>query len=46
MPLHAQKGTIWCALWAEQIIIYLYVFKNEAGQMVTVERERYRVMND
>lgn len=42
-PLHPQKVTVWCALWAEGII-GPYFFKNEAGNNVTVNGERYRAM--
>lgn len=42
-PLHPQKITVWCALWAGGII-GPYVFKDDAGQNVTVNGERYRSM--
>lgn len=42
-PLHPEKVTVWCALWAGGII-GPYVFKNDAGQNVTVNGERYRDM--
>jgi hypothetical protein len=42
-PLHPQKITVWCALWAGGVI-GPYVFKNDDGQNVTVNGERYRDM--
>lgn len=42
-PLHPQKITVWCALWAGGVI-GPYVFKNDDGQNVTVNGERYRNM--
>ena len=42
-PLHPEKLTVWCALWAGGII-GLYFFKNDAGQNVTVNEDRYRAM--
>ena len=41
LPLHLQKCTVWCGLWAGGII-GPYFFKNEAGVNVTVNVERYR----
>ncbi|GFY17760.1 uncharacterized protein TNCV_1074951 [Trichonephila clavipes] len=42
-PLHPEKLTIWCALWAGGIIDP-YFFKNDEGQNVTVNGDRYRAM--
>ncbi|GFV02996.1 putative DD41D transposase [Trichonephila clavipes] len=42
-PLHPEKPTVWCALWAGGII-GLYFFKNDEGHNVTVNNDRYRVM--
>lgn len=44
-PLHPQKVTVWCGLYAGGII-GPYFFKNEAGANVTVNGERYRDMLD
>ncbi|GFW25669.1 transposable element Tc3 transposase [Trichonephila clavipes] len=40
-PLHKDKLTVWCALWAGGII-GPYVFKNDEGHNVTVNADRYR----
>ncbi|GFW93837.1 transposable element Tc3 transposase [Trichonephila clavipes] len=40
-PLHPEKLTVWCALWAGGII-GLYFFKNDEGHNVTVNGDRYR----
>ncbi|GFU05166.1 uncharacterized protein TNCV_575101 [Trichonephila clavipes] len=42
-PLHPEKLTVWCALWAGEII-GPYVFKNDEGHNVTVNGDRYRAM--
>ncbi|GFY00868.1 uncharacterized protein TNCV_3542421 [Trichonephila clavipes] len=42
-PLHPEKLTVWCALWAGGII-GLYFFKNYKGHNVTVTGDRYRAM--
>ena len=42
-PLHPEKCTVWCGLWAGGII-GPYFFKNEAGLRVTVNGIRYRAM--
>ncbi|GFS96913.1 putative DD41D transposase [Trichonephila clavipes] len=42
-PLHPEKLTVWCALWAGGII-GLYFFKNDEGHDVTVNGDRYRAM--
>lgn len=42
-PLHPEKLTVWCALWAGGII-GPYFFKNDGGQNVTVNGDRYRAM--
>ncbi|GFT76485.1 putative transposable element [Trichonephila clavipes] len=42
-PLHLEKLTVWCALWAGGII-GPYFFKNDEGHNVTVNGDRYRVM--
>ncbi|GFS81932.1 putative DD41D transposase [Trichonephila clavipes] len=42
-PLHPEKLTVWCALWAGGII-GPYFFKNDEGQNVTVNGDRYRDM--
>ncbi|GFW89659.1 uncharacterized protein TNCV_1025431 [Trichonephila clavipes] len=42
-PLHPEKLTVWCALWAGEII-GPYFFKNDEGHNVTVNGGRYRAM--
>ncbi|GFX38061.1 transposable element Tc3 transposase [Trichonephila clavipes] len=42
-PLHPEKLTVWCALWAGGII-GPYFFKNDDGHNVTVNGDRYRAM--
>ncbi|GFW09355.1 DUF4817 domain-containing protein [Trichonephila clavipes] len=42
-PLHPEKLTVWCALWAVGII-GPYFFKNDEGHNVTVNSDRYRAM--
>ncbi|GFT24350.1 DUF4817 domain-containing protein [Trichonephila clavipes] len=42
-PLHPEKLTVWCALWAGGII-GSYFFKNDEGHNVTVDGDRYRAM--
>ncbi|GFW24688.1 putative transposable element [Trichonephila clavipes] len=42
-PLHTEKLTVWCALWAGGII-GPYFFKNDEGHKVTVNGDRYRAM--
>ncbi|GFW35012.1 transposable element Tc3 transposase [Trichonephila clavipes] len=42
-PLHPEKLTVWCALWAGGII-GPYFFKNDKGPNVTVNGDRYRAM--
>ncbi|GFX67014.1 uncharacterized protein TNCV_4181391 [Trichonephila clavipes] len=42
-PLHPEKLSVWCALWAGGII-GPYFFKNDAGHNVTVNGDRYRTM--
>ncbi|GFW71552.1 putative transposase [Trichonephila clavipes] len=42
-PLHPEKLTVWCALWAGRII-GPYFFKNDEGHNVTVNGDRYRAM--
>ncbi|GFX20988.1 uncharacterized protein TNCV_2044641 [Trichonephila clavipes] len=39
-PLHLEKLTVWCALWAGGII-GPYFFKNDEGHNVTVNGDRY-----
>ncbi|GFX05397.1 uncharacterized protein TNCV_1007191 [Trichonephila clavipes] len=39
-PLHAEKLTVWCALWA----VVESFFKNDEGHNVTVNDDRYRAM--
>ncbi|GFV83805.1 transposase [Trichonephila clavipes] len=41
-PLHPEKLTVWCALWAVGIIGPY--FKNDEGHNVTVNGDRYRAM--
>ncbi|GFX46727.1 transposase [Trichonephila clavipes] len=41
-PLHPEKLTVWCALWAGGIIGPY--FKNDDGHNVTVNGDRYRAM--
>ncbi|GFV44037.1 transposase [Trichonephila clavipes] len=43
-PLHPDKLTVWCALWAGGII-GPYFFKHDECHNVTVNGDRYRVMN-
>ncbi|GFW54145.1 DDE_3 domain-containing protein [Trichonephila clavipes] len=43
-PLHPEKLTVWCALWAGGII-GPYFFKNDEGHNVTVNGDWYRAMN-
>ncbi|GFT44746.1 hypothetical protein TNCV_2845321 [Trichonephila clavipes] len=42
-PLHPEKLTVWCALWAGGII-GPYFFKNDEGHNVTVNGDRYRAV--
>ncbi|GFX04816.1 putative transposable element [Trichonephila clavipes] len=42
-PLHPEKLTVWCALWAGGII-GPYFFKNDEGHKVTVNGDQYRAM--
>ncbi|GFU48455.1 uncharacterized protein TNCV_221541 [Trichonephila clavipes] len=42
-PLHPEKLTVWCALWAGGII-GPYFFKNDEGHNVTVNGDRHRAM--
>ncbi|GFU43181.1 putative transposable element [Trichonephila clavipes] len=42
-PLHPEKLTVFCALWAGRII-GPYFFKNDVGHKVTVNGDRYRAM--
>ncbi|GFW61403.1 DUF4817 domain-containing protein [Trichonephila clavipes] len=42
-PLHPEKLTVWCALWAGGII-GPYFFKNDEGHNVTVNGDQYRAM--
>ncbi|GFV24859.1 putative transposable element [Trichonephila clavipes] len=42
-PLHPEKLTVWCALWAGGII-GPYFFKSDEGHNVTVNGDRYRAM--
>ncbi|GFU88426.1 uncharacterized protein TNCV_3353661 [Trichonephila clavipes] len=42
-PLHPEKLTVWCALWAGGII-GPYFFKNNESHNVTVNGDRYRAM--
>ncbi|GFY28078.1 putative DD41D transposase [Trichonephila clavipes] len=42
-PLHLEKLTVWCALWAGGII-GPYFFKNDEGHNVTVNGDWYRAM--
>ncbi|GFY00372.1 DUF4817 domain-containing protein [Trichonephila clavipes] len=42
-PLHPEKLTVWCALWAGGII-GPYFFKNDEGHNFTVNGDRYRAM--
>lgn len=42
-PLHPEKLTVWCTLWAGGII-GPYFFKDNDGQNVTVNGDRYRSM--
>lgn len=43
LPLYPEKTTVWCGLWAGGII-GPYFFKNDAGENVTVNGDRYRAM--
>ncbi|GFU01560.1 putative transposable element [Trichonephila clavipes] len=40
-PLHPEKLTVWCALWAGGII-GPYFFKNDEGHKVSINCDRYR----
>ncbi|GFW54472.1 uncharacterized protein TNCV_1608361 [Trichonephila clavipes] len=42
-PLHPEKLTVWCALWAVGII-GPYFFKNDEGQNVAVNGDRCRAV--
>ncbi|GFW98070.1 uncharacterized protein TNCV_2491261 [Trichonephila clavipes] len=42
-PLHPEKLTVWCALWAGGLI-GPYFFKNDGGHNVTVNGYRYRAL--
>ncbi|GFT75598.1 transposable element Tc3 transposase [Trichonephila clavipes] len=42
-PLHPEKLTVWCALWAGGII-GPYFFKNDKSHNVTVNGDRYRAI--
>ncbi|GFX03741.1 putative transposable element [Trichonephila clavipes] len=42
-PLHPEKLTVWCALWAGGII-GPYFFKTDEGHNATVNGDRYRAM--
>ncbi|GFW08529.1 hypothetical protein TNCV_2775511 [Trichonephila clavipes] len=42
-PLHPEKLTVWCPLWAGGII-GPYFFKNDEGHNVPVNGDRYRAM--
>ncbi|GFW17525.1 DUF4817 domain-containing protein [Trichonephila clavipes] len=42
-PLHPEKLTVWCSLWAGGII-GPYFFKNDEGHNITVNADRYRAM--
>ncbi|GFX27584.1 transposable element Tc3 transposase [Trichonephila clavipes] len=42
-PLHPEKLTVWCALWAGGII-GAYFFKNDDGHNVTVNGDQYRAI--
>ncbi|GFT26607.1 putative DD41D transposase [Trichonephila clavipes] len=42
-PLHPEKLSVWCALWAGGII-GPYFFKNDEGHNVTVNGDGYRTM--
>ncbi|GFV60098.1 putative DD41D transposase [Trichonephila clavipes] len=42
-PLHPEKLTVWCALWAGGIL-GPYFFKNDEGHKVIVNGDRYRAM--
>ncbi|GFU16791.1 DUF4817 domain-containing protein [Trichonephila clavipes] len=42
-PLHPEKLTVWCAVWAGGII-GPYFFKNDESHNVTVNGDRYRAM--
>ncbi|GFX07824.1 transposable element Tcb1 transposase [Trichonephila clavipes] len=44
-PLHPEKLTVWCALWAGGII-GPYFFKNDEGHNVTVNNDLYRATID
>ncbi|CAH1988625.1 unnamed protein product [Acanthoscelides obtectus] len=43
LPMHPEKITVWCGLWAGGII-GPYFFKDDNGRNVTVNGERYRAM--
>ena len=43
LPMHPEKATVWCGLWAGGII-GPYFFKDTANRNITVNGERYREM--
>lgn len=43
LPLNPEKTTIWCGLWAGEII-GPYFFKIEAGRNINMNGDRYRAM--
>ncbi|QQP49937.1 Putative DD41D transposase [Caligus rogercresseyi] len=43
LPMHPEKTTVWCGLWAGGIIGPFF-FKDDRGRNVTVNGERYRAM--
>jgi len=43
VKIHPEKLTVWCALWAGGFV-GPYFFKNDDGQNVTVNGDRYRAM--
>jgi len=42
-PMHPQRVTVWCFLWAEGVT-GPYFFENEDGKAITVTGEPYRTM--
>ncbi|EFN77040.1 hypothetical protein EAI_10270, partial [Harpegnathos saltator] len=43
VAMHPQKITVWCGFWAGGVISP-YFFKNDVGEAITVNGERYRTM--
>ena len=42
-PTHSKRVTVWCGFWSRGIVRPFF-FKNEQGEAVTVNGDRYRAM--